>query len=204
MGLDRDDQIIRNRLAQKMEAVATDLGALMAPPDDARLEAFYEERADLFSLPAAVAFRQVLFIDGAAEDAARIQATLDDLRGGGGVPDDLRSAGMLPLDWASTPLPAVNNAFGGDFAAALPALPVGEWSGPVRSGFGLHLVRVEAIAPAGPPPFEDVRDYVARQYEYYAALEAQARMAEELMRKYTIRIEAEGVPDTVRAGLAKP
>ncbi|MGE0054007.1 MAG: hypothetical protein AB7S74_07345 [Hyphomicrobium sp.] len=60
MGLDRDDEIVRTRLAQKMEAVANDLSTLMDPPTEDRLRAFQAERADLFTLPPAFAFRQVL------------------------------------------------------------------------------------------------------------------------------------------------
>ena len=32
--------------------------------------------------------------------------------------------------------------FGDDFAGAVVALPVGDWQGPISSGFGLHLVKV--------------------------------------------------------------
>ena len=47
--------------------------------------------------------------------------------------------------------------FGADFTTAVAALPVGEWSAPIASAYGLHIVRVEARLPAAPPPFEDVR-----------------------------------------------
>ena len=36
-------------------------------------------------------------------------------------------------------------------------LPVGELSRPVRSGFGYHLIQVEAITPAAVKPFDEVR-----------------------------------------------
>ena len=68
MGLDRDDEIIRTRLAQKMEAVASDLSALMRPPTEEQLRAFYSERPDLFTLPQAYAFRQVLYLPSEVED----------------------------------------------------------------------------------------------------------------------------------------
>ena len=60
MGLDKDDDIIRTRLAQKMEAVSSDLSMLIQPPTEEQLRAFHAARPDLFTLPQAYAFQQVL------------------------------------------------------------------------------------------------------------------------------------------------
>lgn len=195
MELDRDDEIVRTRLAQKMEAVASDLGALMRPPTEDDLRTFHAKRADLFTLPLAFAFRQVLYLPSETADD-RLGATLAALRAGGDVPPDRQDKLAMPLDWPLTPAPALENAFGGGFAAALAEVPVGQWSGPVRSGLGLHLVEVTGSEPARLAPFEDIRDHVAQQYDYYAVLDAQERMFRELLAKYDVRIEA-GVPDAV-------
>ena len=49
---------------------------------------------------------------------------------------------------------------GPGFAAGVAALPPGEWSGPLRSGYGWHLVRVDAVRPAMVPSLDVVRDRV--------------------------------------------
>jgi peptidyl-prolyl cis-trans isomerase C len=46
MGLDRDDVIIRRRMAQKLEFLAQDL-ALMTPPTDEELQAYYPENSQV-------------------------------------------------------------------------------------------------------------------------------------------------------------
>ena len=51
------------------------------------------------------------------------------------------------------------------------------------------------------PPFEAVRDYVARQYEYYTVLDAQDRVYHELLGNYDVSITAEGIPPEVLNGL---
>lgn len=203
LGLDHDDQIIRTRLAQKMEAVASDLGTLMQPPTEEQLRAFHSERADLFILPPMFAFRQVLYLPAEAEDAG-LEATLASLRQGGAVPADRRNRLSVPMDWALTPAQQVENAFGGGFSESLTDLRVGTWSGPVRSGLGLHLVQVTERQPEQLAPFEEIRDYVARQYEYYTVLDAQDRMFRELLDRYDVRIEAEAVPEVVRQEYAGP
>ncbi|MEJ2519573.1 MAG: hypothetical protein P8Y91_04415, partial [Desulfuromonadales bacterium] len=45
--------------------------------------------------------------------------------------------------------------------------------------------------------FEEIRDFVARQYEYYSVLDAQERVFDELLAKYRVRFTAEGVPGAV-------
>jgi parvulin-like peptidyl-prolyl isomerase len=37
--------------------------------------------------------------------------------------------------------------YGAEFAARIATLPLREWDGPVQSGFGAHLVRVDARTP---------------------------------------------------------
>lgn len=135
---------------------------------------------------------------------AALEATLASLRGGGEVPPGRRGKLSLPTEWAQTPAQALENSFGGSFAASLSELRVGTWSGPVRSGLGLHLVQVTENQPEHLAPFKDVRDFVARQYEYYTVLQAQEQMFRELLDRYEVRFEAEGVPETVRQEYARP
>jgi hypothetical protein len=203
MGLDHDDQIIRTRLAQKMEAVASDLGTLMQPPTEDQLRAFHAERPDLFTVPPAFAFRQVLYLPSEADDGT-LEATLASLRQGGAVPTDRLNRMSVPLNWNLTRFQDVKNAFGGEFSDSLADLPVGTWSGPVPSGLGLHLVQVTESQPEHLAPFDEIRDFVARQYEYYTVLDAQERMFRELLDRYELRIEADGVPDTVLQDYARP
>ncbi|QEW18492.1 hypothetical protein LA6_000658 [Marinibacterium anthonyi] len=202
MGLDQDDDIIRTRLAQKMEAVSSDLGLLMQPPTEDQLRAFHAARPDLFTLPQAFAFRQVLYLPAEAGDA--VETTLAALQGGAEIPPDRRNKLSVPLDWALTSTQALENAFGGGFAKALGTLPVGTWSGPVRSGLGLHLVQVTEGQPEQLASFDEIRDYVARQYEYYTVLDAQDRMYRDLLDRYEIRFEADGIPDSILQDYVRP
>ena len=198
LGLDRNDEIIRKRLSQKMEAVANDLGTLMRPPTEERLQAYFVQHPDLFRLPRAYAFRQVLFLPDEAGGKAAIEAALARLREGADIPADRRSMLSIANKWSLTSAPDLDNAFGGDFARALDALPVRQWSGPVRSGLGWHLVFIDERADARVPAYEDVKDYVAREYAYRAELDAQDRAYRELLGKYRVVITARDVPAAVR------
>jgi hypothetical protein len=50
----------------------------------------------------------------------------------------------------------VAKTFGPGFARAVFALTPGAWTGPIESGYGWHLVWVEALTPARVPAFEEV------------------------------------------------
>lgn len=55
--------------------------------------------------------------------------------------------------------------FGRDFGEQLAGLVVGTWCGPIESGYGLHLVRIDAREEGYLPPFEDVRERVLRDFD---------------------------------------
>ncbi|MGZ8282560.1 MAG: peptidylprolyl isomerase, partial [Allosphingosinicella sp.] len=45
------------------------------------------------------------------------------------------------------------------------AAPVGQWVGPLASGFGVHLVRVSTRTSPAVPPLDQIRPAVAREWE---------------------------------------
>ena len=52
-------------------------------------------------------------------------------------------------------LASIGHVFGGEFANAIGKVKAEVWTGPIASGFGLHIVRVsecrEGCVPADPP-----------------------------------------------------
>jgi peptidyl-prolyl cis-trans isomerase C len=200
MNLDHNDGIIKKRLAQKMEAVADDLSKLTRPPTDEQLREYYESRQDFFTLPKAYAFKQILFLP---DEKKGMEATLVSLRQGATIPPDRLNKLSVPAAWSLTSVRDIENAFGGAFSEALDDLPVGAWSGPVRSGYGWHLVFIQNKEQARVPDFEEVRDYVAREYEYRSALETQDQVYKDLLQKYEVSITAGDVPDKIKAEFAR-
>jgi hypothetical protein len=71
---------------------------------------------------------------------------------------------MLPHDIPRSARTDVAQQFGEGFADALLALPVHTWAGPVRSGYGLHLVYVREQHTRRLPALEDIRPVVEREF----------------------------------------
>jgi peptidyl-prolyl cis-trans isomerase C len=204
MNLDHNDEIIKKRLSQKMEAVANDLSTLTQPPTEERLKAFFHDHADFFKLPRAYELRQVLFLVKEADVEARMKETLAALRDGGEIPPDRKSKAALANDWPLTSVHDLDNGFGGDFTRSLEKLPSEEWSGPIRSGYGWHLVLIMTKQDPMLPEFAAVRDYVAREYDYRSELESQDRVFRELLAKYKVDITASDIPAEIKFNFVAP
>lgn len=201
MGLDRNDEIVRRRMAQKMEAVADDLDTLMRSPGDAELRAFYEAHVDQFTQPSSYALEQVLFLSDESDREAAQAALLTRLRAGDEIPVERANKLGVANVWDLLTESELDNAFGKGFSAALASLPQGEWAGPVQSGFGWHLVKVVRQQPAKVAPFEAVRADVEREFTYQNQLESQEQLYQELAKRYTLEIQATGISSAIRAEL---
>ena len=202
MNLDHNDEIIKKRLAQKMEAVAIDLSTLMQPVTDDQLREYFHSREDLFKLPQAYAFRQVLLLPQ-EKTQTRVAELLAALRQTDEIPPARQHKLSIPNQWPLTAAQELDGAFGENFAQRLDTLPTGQWSGPIRSGYGWHLVWIERKQEPAMPEFTQVRDFVARQYEYESGIKAQDRIFQELLAKYQVQITAEHTPGTLNVSFAE-
>jgi hypothetical protein len=203
MGLDRDDTVIRRRLRQKLEFVVEDVAAAV-PPTEQELQAWLATHADSFRIEPQVAFRQVYVSrdrrGAAAESEAR--ALLARLRtaGPGARIDDLGDPTMLPQEIALSSRGDVARTFGEDFAGRIDALTPGAWSGPVESGYGLHLVLVRERVAGSLPDLARVRPAVERDFLSDRRKRQLAAMYERLLPKYKVVIERKAEATAVPGG----
>ena len=192
MGLDRDDTVIRRRLRQKLEFLVEDETG-QVPPTDAELQGWLEKHPEALRAEPRTALRQVYVSTerrgaSARAEAERLLARLRAL-GPKATLDAFGDPSLLPGELAYGPRSEVVRTFGGDFAARVDALDPGQWSGPVESSYGLHLVLVTERTAASRPSLAEVRPLVEREFlaeRRKLRLEAlYARLAE----KYTVTIE---------------
>jgi hypothetical protein len=192
MGLDRDDIVIKRRLRQKLEFLLVD-DAAATPPTDAELQAWLDRHPETFRVEPQLAFRQVLLRPerhGASvtADASKLLARL---RAAGAAVDtqNLGDPSMLPAEAPLEPLREVARTFGQDFADALMKLPSGQWSGPVESSFGVHLVFVRERTQGAAAELATVRPLVEREVIAERRKAEMQALYERLLAKYSVRIE---------------
>ena len=181
MGLEDEDTIIRRRLRQKMEFLAG-AGAEVAELDDAVLEKFYADHADAFATAPRIGFTQILVPDAQPSAAESILAALAD----GANPAELGQRTLLPASMPASPPTAVDGTFGAGFFDRVSTLLPGQWSGPIPSGYGQHVVRLDVLEPGRLPPFAQVRDRLELEWRSRKADDLRAERFEKLKAQYAI------------------
>jgi hypothetical protein len=188
MGLDRDDTIVRRRMRQKLEFVVEDLAGA-TPPTDEELATFLEAHADRFRREPRLTFEHVFLSsrrgDAARDDAARLLAELR----GGTTPGALGDPFVLPRRIEGATAAEVSRAFGAEFAATLLSLAPARWGGPVESGYGVHLVRIETREDARLPALLEIREEVAREWSAARRAAANDDFYRRLAERYEVTVE---------------
>ncbi len=194
LGLDRDDAVIRRRLRQKIEIITEEAAGALSPTD-AQLEEYFRSNASVFRSESRVAFAQVYF--DPAKRGQRIDADvnslLESLRHQSRKPQPAQLQKMgdrlfsLKPRYELTSERDISSAFGSDFAKSLLTQTVGEWSGPVLSGYGLHLVYIEDVVGANPPAFSEVRPLVEREWRNVQRKQVAEAQYRQLLAGYKIR-----------------
>lgn len=188
LGLDKDDEIVRRRIIQKMQFLLDDTRP-PAEPGEEQLGAYYHAHLDRYALPDRVTFSHIYFSGDAGESAARRRAlaALQALPAGSERAPGLGDPFPDLYDFSNYGREQVERLFGhSEFARAVFSAALGHWAGPFRSAYGWHLLYVESRASEEPRPLSTVRDKVRTDY----LLEQQGRANDaafrELARKFIV------------------
>jgi hypothetical protein len=190
LGLDQNDTIVRRRLAQKLTFLVEDTSRIVEPAD-AELRRFYDANAERFRVEACVSFTQLFFNPERrqhAESDARAALVLISETGTNGAAA-MGDPILLENEFHEVDEQTVSNVFGADFARAVFLLKPGPWAGPVKSGYGVHLVRVTDLSPATLRPFEEARPKILEEWRHQQEAEAKAAYLGKLREKYGVVID---------------
>jgi len=191
LGLEQNDTVIRRRLQQKMEFIVEDLAA--AEPADADLADYLAKHPDAFRQDQQLSFRHVYL--NPEKNGEQLDAVANKLLAQLKSTDpkaDLSTLGdstLLDPTFRDEPQRRVEATFGNVFAEKLLTLPVGEWSGPVVSEFGTHLVLVEERTEGRVSTLDEARAQVRREWENARRMEVNRKFLEDLLKQYEVSIE---------------
>ena len=189
LGLEQDDPIIRRRLVQKMDLL-TESAAQQVQPGETELMAWYDAHPELYRTEPRLGFKHIYFShdrrDNSAEkDASALLSRLAGLDENAGQPG-LGDVFMLSHEFIDVGRSQLGRLFGEDFAATLFTLTSGSWQGPVRSGYGYHLVYPFDIRAAEPMPFAESKPRVLQDWQRDRYKQARQDLLEELKSRYEI------------------
>ena len=193
MGLDKDDTIIRRRLAQKLQFLTQDLIS-PKPPTEEELQSYFEAHMDRYQPPDLITLTHVFFDpdkrgDRTLKDAETVKAELIALKQ---PPQDARSYGdpfMLQSYYPERSEAELAKLFGSGFAQPVFELAPQQWHGPVLSGYGTHLVYVHDRRESEPPKFSEVEAQVRQDWESEKRAQLNEQYIASLMGRYDVTIE---------------
>ena len=194
MGLDKDDEIVKRRMAQKMQFLAEDVAAAREPTT-AELKAWFEKNSARFAQPPRLSFRHLYFSPDrrgprAREDAGNALAKLAGQPVDAKVAASLADPFMFQEYYRDRAPDYLGKEFGPQFALAVAKLPPGSWQGPVESGFGWHLVFVDTVIPGRVPAFEEIEPDVKTAWLAEQKAQAWEKAYKEMRAKYTVLLPA--------------
>jgi peptidyl-prolyl cis-trans isomerase C len=194
MGLDKDDTIVKRRMAQKMQFLAEDVAAAHEPTTE-ELKAWFEKNRGKFALASRATFRHLYFSfdrrgQRARDDAAAALGKLAGEPGDSKLASSLADPFMFQDYYGDRTAGELAKEFGPAFAEGLFRLKPGLWQGPIESGYGWHLVCIESIIPQRIPDFEEVEPDVKTAWLGEQKEEAWRKAYEAMRAKYTVLLPA--------------
>ncbi len=189
LGLDQDDAIVRRRLRAKMEFLGSSEAETMVP-SDAVLQAWLDKYPGRYAADPLISFQSVYVSATGGEAAAslRAKALLAQLQAGAD-PEKVGDPISLPPSLIGATGEAINRQFGDAFAGQLIIQPKGTWAGPIASGFGLHLVRVDRVSAARRPTLAEVRQRIENDWRSATRIARENETYQVLLDGYDIKIE---------------
>jgi hypothetical protein len=161
LGLHRDDPVIRRHLISLVRVLYRS-SLKSEETTEQQVRSYYTQHRESFMAPARIKIVQVYFSPdkrGAAaiEDAFAARRTVTEADPG--LESVERLGDPLRIGVVGPPLSARELAgdYGFEFATKVMKLPEGQWSEPLLSPYGVHLVYVERKISGVPIPFEQAR-----------------------------------------------
>lgn len=191
LGLDQD-VVISRLLREKMQLYLSQNVDAVRPVSREELAAALERHRARFEQPGTIGFVQVFLSTELHGPAAATKAAALRERLLKAEPNAAAGAGdPFPLDsrFEGRTRAQVAQVFGAAFADAVLALPLAQWSPPIASPYGLHLVRVHSRGEPGLPTVDAVQQQLLALLEEERAARRIRQGIEELRRVYQIEVE---------------
>jgi peptidyl-prolyl cis-trans isomerase C len=190
LGLDKEDTIVKRRMAQKMDFLAEDLSDLREPGRK-ELKTWFAKNSERFTVPGRASFRHLYFSfdKHGKQTAAAAAEALKKINGKpSGSPEAaaLADSFMFQDYYGDRSFDELAKTFGPGFARSLFAQKTGSWQGPIESGYGWHVIFIDSLTPARAPDFEEVEADARAQWVSAQREETKRRMYEEMKSHYEI------------------
>ena len=187
LGLDKNDIIIKRRLAQKIGFLRQEADSAL--PSEQEVSDFYNKNIDKYFVGKRITFSHVYFSSSETNDVRAAEAL--NLIQKGSPETDFGEPFLLGKNFSSKTITEVERSFGKGFAVEIQNLTLKEWSGPLISEYGSHLVFINSITDSFTPTLDDIKNVVINDVILEKQNNSVKEYLKELRNKYQIEILAD-------------
>ena len=193
IGLDKNDDIIRQRMAQKLEFLSNDL----INPDSAtsdEVNRYFEQNIKSYTMPENITIIQ-LFVNPTIHGdllEKEVNTRLAKLKSMDASSYKISQYGdqfSLQTYYPEKSQIELSKLFGSEFAKSVYELETGHWIGPVNSQYGVHLVYVVHKNPTVVPDIETVKKLVTEDLQREKQIELNNLYIDGILSRYEVIVE---------------
>ena len=187
------DYFKKEAIAFAWEFLTRDLTEIASPSKEG-IRTYFQTHQDKYETPVYLSFTHVYFSpDKRGEQTVQdAQQTLAELAGKDASAQNIKEIGdpfMLQQYYPERSEQEISRLFGNEFAQETSQLPVGQWTGPVQSGYGFHLVYIHDREESTLPEFEEIQDRVLQDWASDKRREVDEKFYASLLTRYKVVIE---------------
>ena len=183
LNLDKDDIIIKRRLAQKIGFLKQEEQS--RPPSESDLEEYFQSKEADYYLDRRISFSH-LYFSKEKNGSERAVNALKVMRDQNNLPDS--DPFLVGKNFINKTSKEIDRDFGVGFSENFIYREVGVWVGPFDSIYGTHLIKISQITEAKSPDFEEVKRAVLIDYLLDKKQESMKNYIEDLKKDYEIQI----------------
>ena len=184
------DADIRKHMVALMQHV---MSTSVREPTDAELTEHLKENRERYMTPRRITFEHVFFEGGASEADAWYQTTLSH----GEIPTDVGDIFWLGRRMEKYSASQLLTVLGNKFVKQLMDLPLNEWSKPIQSARGVHLVRVEEVHEPEALPAKEMQSRLREDWKKNKEFAVFKDQISEFAQGYDIILPDETAANTV-------
>ncbi len=181
--LDKDDIIIKRRLAQKIGFLKQEEQSQL--PTEAELEEYFKSKKDKYYLDKRLSFSHLYFSKEKNGEERAIQA-LKVIWDQKSVPDS--DPFLVGKNFINKTSKEIDRDFGVGFSDHFIDAVAGSWLGPFESIYGTHLVKISQVIQPKSPSLEEVKRAVLVDYQLDKKQEGMKGYIEDLKEDYVVQI----------------
>ncbi len=190
LGLDKEDEVIRRRIAQKYEFLQQDL-TIPGEPTESDLASYFEKNKARYRVAEKISFTHIFFSPDKAGDAdaiSRAQHARTILESKKSRAHRKKETTFrFSYDYADVNATELVRLLGDSpLSQAAFSVSTKQWSQPLQSGYGYHLLYITEKTAAAIPEYNTIKEEVRRDYLEEIKVFKNEEAYQALLKRYSV------------------